>query len=116
MQQIFDALQALLGGVLRLALWALMAVLALFMLMLALVLLTVGVLWALVRGRRPQAPVFAAQFRQFAAGRVWPGARPAETSADVVDVEVREVDSTPHLRDGRQAGPADPADFSDRRP
>ena len=33
MQQIFDALQALLGGVLRLALWALMAVLALFMLM-----------------------------------------------------------------------------------
>ncbi|MEN9886919.1 MAG: hypothetical protein RL758_1497 [Pseudomonadota bacterium] len=116
MQQIFDALQALLSGVLRLAVWALMAVLALFMLMLAMVLLAVGVLWALVRGRRPQAPVFAAQFRQFAAGRVWPGTRRAETTADVVDVEVREVDATPHLRDGRGGGPAEQGSFSDRRP
>jgi hypothetical protein len=116
MQQIFDALQALLSGVLRLAVWALMAVLALFMLMLAMVLLAVGVLWALVRGRRPQAPVFAAQFRQFAAGRVWPGTRRAETTADVVDVEVREVDATPHLRDGREGGPAEQGSFSDRRP
>ena len=82
----------LLGAVVRVAGWLLMAVVALALLGLALLLLAVGAVWALLRGRRPEPPVFVAQFQRYAAGRMWPGAgRPGAGSADVVDAEVREV-------------------------
>ncbi|NIC39479.1 hypothetical protein HA630_00150, partial [Aquabacterium sp. A08] len=56
MQEIQRFVFGLLGAVVRVALWLLTAVLALALLGLALVLLALGVLWALLRGRRPTAP------------------------------------------------------------
>jgi hypothetical protein len=96
MNEILRFFTGLLAAVVRAALWLVTAVLALGLLALALVLLLLGVLWALVRGRRPQAPVFVGRFRQFTSQRVWPGGAPWHTGAraeaqDVVDVEVREV-------------------------
>lgn len=97
------ALAALLGTVFRVLLWVFLAVLAVGLLALALVFLLVGALWALVRGRRPQAPVFAARFQRYAAEQVWPGRRPpAESTQDVVDVEVREVPDERISRDRQQ--------------
>lgn len=85
-------LAGLFGAVFRVLLWVLMAVVALGLLALALVFLLVGAVWALVRGRRPGAPVFAARFQRYAAEQVWPGRRPAQPpAAEVVDVDVKEV-------------------------
>lgn len=98
MQEIQRFVFGLLGALVRVALWGLTAVLALFLLGLALVLLALGVLWALLRGKRPTAPVFVAQFQRYATERVWPGAAgrgpTAAPPAEVVDVEVREVRDT----------------------
>lgn len=98
MQEIQRFVLGLLGAVLRVALWVFTALLALVLLGFALVLIVLGMLWALVRGRRPTPPVFAAQFRRYAAGRVWPpgtagpfGREADATRNEVVDVEVREV-------------------------
>ncbi len=95
MQEIQRFVFGLLGAVVRVALWLLTAVLALALLGLALVLLALGVLWALLRGRRPTAPVFVGRFQRYATERVWPGAAgrgPDAAPPDgVVDVEVREV-------------------------
>lgn len=98
MQEIQRFVWGLLGAVVRTALWLFTAVLALFLLGLALVLLMLGVLWALLRGRRPTAPVFVGRFQRYATERVWPGASgragPGAETAEVVDVEVREVGAT----------------------
>lgn len=100
MSELLKFVSALMGAVVRVALWALTAVLALFLLGLALVLLLLGVLWALLRGRKPTAPVLVGRFQRFTTERVWPGrpgwGRPpgATTVTEVVDVEVREVDET----------------------
>ncbi len=92
MNEIRNFLAGLISAIARLLLWVVMAVLALFLLGLALVFLLLGVLWALVRGRRPVPPVFVGRFRQFTTERVWPGrAGAAQTRSEVVDVEVREV-------------------------
>lgn len=96
MSEIFRFFSGLLAAVLRVFLWLVTAVLALGLLALALVLLLAGVIWALVRGRRPEAPVFVGRFRQFTSERVWPGGAPWHTrgqgdASEVVDVEVREV-------------------------
>ncbi len=95
MQEIQRFVWGLLGAVVRTALWLFTAVLALCLLGLALVLLMLGVLWALLRGRRPTAPVFVGRFQRYATERVWPGASgragPGAETAEVVDVEVREV-------------------------
>lgn len=97
------ALAALLGAVFRVLLWVFMAVLAVGLLVLALVFLLVGALWSLVRGRRPQAPVFAARFQRYAPEQVWPGRRPPPAPAqDVVDVEVKEVPDEGVSQDRRQ--------------
>ena len=87
-----------LAWALRLAVWLLAAVLAVLLLGVALVLLLVGVLWALLRGRRPTAPVFVGRFHRFTTERVWPGrggrgGPPVPPQGEVVDVEVREVES-----------------------
>ena len=85
----FDAVARIVGAALRLLAWALMAVLALGLLALALVLLVFGLFWALLRGRRPVAPVVVGRFARYSAERVWPGRGGRAT--EVVDVEVTEV-------------------------
>lgn len=109
MNEFLRFFSGLLGAVVRVALWLVTAVLALGLLALALVLLLLGVLWALVRGRKPQAPVIVGRFREFTSQRVWPGGAPWHTGAgaqaqdvvDVVDVEVREVAPEGEPRDVR---------------
>jgi len=86
-----------LGVGLRAVLWVVGAVMALVLLAVAVVLLLVGLLWALVRGRRPVPPPWFAQAQHHAARRVWPGAagaaRPPRPRDDqVVDVDAREVE------------------------
>ena len=63
-----------------------------------------GVLWALVRGKKPVPPVLVGRFHRFTTERVWPGTaarRTTDASADVVDVEVREVNTPRVSTDGR---------------
>jgi hypothetical protein len=91
-------INGLLSAALRVVLWLLAVVLALGLLSVALLLLLGGVLWALVRGRRPDPSVVVGRFRHFASQRVWPrrpGAGPSVHSQEVVDVEVREIDDRP---------------------
>lgn len=99
MSEIVNFLSSVLATLVRLTLWALATVLALFLLGLALLLLLIGGLWALLRGQRPTAPVMVGRFQRYASERVWRGAMGARTGAppshtEVVDVEVREVDDT----------------------
>lgn len=80
-------------GVVRLVLGLSAFVLALVVVLIGLFLLVLVLLWALVRGRRPQAPVFVARFQRYAEGRVWPGrsGHNGSDAADVVDVEAHDV-------------------------
>ena len=83
---------------LRLILWLVAAVFALSLLFASLVLITLGLLKALLTGRKPQPMVFG-RFQQFPRQAVWPGTAPRKAAvpqADIVDVEVREI------RDERQ--------------
>lgn len=88
MSELTDFLGRVLRGAVALTLWLLAAALGLGLLLLALVLLAVGALWALLRGRRPTRPVFVARMQRFTRTRVWPG-QPG--TAEVVDVEAHEV-------------------------
>lgn len=95
----------LLAGALRLVFWMAALLLALVLLAVGLVLVLAVVLWALLRGRRPAAPVFVGRFQRYAQDRVWPGrgdtGRPgaAPGPTDVVDVEARDVNG-PRLPPG----------------
>ena len=88
MSDLIDFLGRVVRGALGLALWLLAAALGLGLLLVALVLLAVGTIWALLRGRRPTRPVFVARMQRFTRTRVWPG---QPDTAEVVDVEAREV-------------------------
>ncbi len=104
MTEIKAFFQGLLTAVLKVTLWLIMAVAAVFLLALALVLLLLGVLWALVRGKKPVPPELVGRFHRFTTERVWPGTaarRTTDASADVVDVEVREVNTPRVSTDGR---------------
>lgn len=112
MQSIREFLARVLATLVRLTLWLFTAVLALLLLAVAMVLLFFGVLWALVRGKRPVQPVFVGRFRQYASQKVWPGGPEGpgarRDSAEVVDIEVREV------REGREVRePDDVQDLAD---
>jgi high-affinity Fe2+/Pb2+ permease len=87
MPDVFGFLGRVLRGTFALVLWLLAAGIALGLILVALVLLAVGALWALLRGRRPTRPVFVTRVQRFTRSRVWPGG----SSAEVVDVETREV-------------------------
>lgn len=106
MNDILTLFSTLLSAVARVVLWTVSAALAALLLGLALLVLTAGALWALVRGQRPSAPIMAGQFQRYAAERVWRGAMGKHGSArsssqDVVDVEAREV--PPAAPDGQPA-------------
>lgn len=80
--------------VLRLVLWVFAAVFALSLLAAALVVMTLGLLKALLTGKKPQPMVFG-RFQKFSPDDLWPRAGNAGSTApresDVVDVEVREI-------------------------
>jgi hypothetical protein len=93
MKALLDALAQIAVAVLRLLAWGLMALLALGLLALALVLLFMGLVWALLRGRRPVVPVVVGRFTRTSARHLWPGRAGSRSShsVEVVDVEVTEV-------------------------
>jgi len=92
MTDIFNALGRLFSAVLGLIFWLFAAALGLLLAGVVAVLLLVGVVWALLRGRRPVRPVYVHQFQTYARERVWPGRRGAAApNTDVVDVQAREV-------------------------
>lgn len=96
MNEFLHFLAALFGAVLRVFLWLLAAVLGLFLLALALLILLLGLVWAMLRGRRPTAPVLVGRFARYGREQVWRGAGRGRADAaasvsEVVDVEVREV-------------------------
>ena len=83
-----------LGFALRLVLWVFAAIFAASLLAAALVVMALGLLKALLTGKKPQPVVFG-RFQKFSPDAFWPGAAergatPAR-EADVVDVEVREI-------------------------
>ena len=88
MSELIDLFGRVLRGAIGLALWLLAAAIGLGLLLVALVLLAVGALWAVLRGRKPTQPVFVARMQRFTRTRVWPG-RPG--TAEVVDIEAREL-------------------------
>ena len=79
---------------LRLILWVFAAIFAISLLAAALVVMSLGLLKALISGKKPQPLVFG-RFQKFSPDAFWP--RPgapdsaAAREADVVDVEVREI-------------------------
>ncbi|WP_395057926.1 hypothetical protein [Polaromonas sp.] len=80
--------------ILRLVLWVLAAVFAISLLTAALVVMSLGLLKALITGKKPQPMVFG-RFQKFSPDAFWPragapGTTPARAT-DVVDVEVREI-------------------------
>lgn len=80
--------------ILRLILWVFAAIFALSLLAAALVVMTLGLLKALITGKKPQPVVFG-RFQKFSPEAFWPrggtsGGTPARET-DVVDVEVREI-------------------------
>ena len=95
----------LLANALRVVLGAVGLLLVLVLLVVGLGAVLAAVLWALLRGRRPAAPVFVGRFQRYAQGRVWPGGASsgrsgaAPATGDVVDVEARDV-SGPRLPPG----------------
>lgn len=92
MTDIFNALGRLFSAVLGLIFWLFAAALGLLLAGVVAVLLLVGVVWALLRGRRPVRPVYVHQFQTYARERVWPGRRgSAAAQTEVVDVQAREV-------------------------
>lgn len=88
MSELIAFFARVLRGALGLVLWLFAAALGLGLLLVALVLLLVGALWALLLGRKPTQPVFVTRMHRFTRTRVWPG-RPG--TAEVVDVDAREV-------------------------
>jgi len=80
--------------IIRLAALLIGALFALGLLLLGLVLTTVFIVWALLRGRRPQVRRFKVDPRQPFGGF----SRRAD-NADVVDVEAREVPAAPRQLD-----------------
>lgn len=108
MNDLFNALGRLFSAVLGLIFWLFAAALGLLLAGVVAVLLLIGVIWALLRGRRPVRPVYVHQFQTYARERVWPGRRgtASNTTNEVVDVQVREVHEADH---GQRLPPTAPA-------
>lgn len=108
MNDFFKLLSRMFNTVLGLIFWLFAAALGLLLAAVVVVLLLVGVVWAVLRGRRPVRPVYVHQFQTYARERVWPGRRHAasDTTDEVVDVQVREVRD---VSGGHSLPPAAPA-------
>ena len=112
MNDLLNAVGRLFSAVIGLVFWLFAAALGLLLAAVVAVLLLVGVVWAVVRGRRPVRPVYVHQFQAYARERVWPGRRAATgtsaTSQEVVDVQVREVRDVRDTDRGSGMPPAAP--------
>jgi hypothetical protein len=87
--------------IIKLVLGILGAVLVISLLLAAVIFLAVGTVTALITGRRPTPAVVFSRFRHYSpTGNVWPDRRSGESAvpgrssqSDVVDVQVREIES-----------------------
>jgi hypothetical protein len=66
-------------------------VFAISLLLAALIVVVVSLLLSLVTGRKPAPVMVFSKFQKFAPGGRWPGAGKAKNTHDVVDVDMREV-------------------------
>lgn len=89
-------LSRFINTVLRIGVWGLGAALALFMLLLALLVILIGAVWAMLRGKRPVRPLVVGQWQRYAQARMWRNPQDVDTDAadNVVDVQAREVPET----------------------
>lgn len=96
MHRILEILSAILRNVFKLTLIAFFAAFVVCILLVGLSVALLALLWALLRGRKPDGLQAFMRFqrtsRQFSSS-VWPGksAAPAQKDGDVVDVQAREV-------------------------
>ena len=75
----------------KLILTVLGLVFAISLLMAALIVVLLSLLQSVITGKKPAPVVVFSKFQKFASGGIWPGAGKAQNTAEVVDVEVREV-------------------------
>ena len=61
------------------------------LLLAALIVVVVSLLKSLITGKKPAPVMVFSKFQKFAPGGMWPGAAKKQNTNDVVDVEVREV-------------------------
>jgi hypothetical protein len=88
-----DVVNQIFRFILKLVLGLSAAVFAVSLLILTLLVLALGLLKALITGRKP-SPMLFGRFQQFSPQRAWPASRPREASTGdsaVVDVEAREI-------------------------
>ena len=75
----------------KLVLAAFGLVFAISLLLAALVVIAISLLKSLITGKKPAPLMVFSRFQKFAPNGMWPSAAKAQNTADVVDVEVREV-------------------------
>ena len=74
------------------------------LLLAAMVILVVSLLKSLITGKKPAPVMMFSRFQKFAPGNMWTGATQTQNASDVVDVEVREVQTShPQLKGDRQS-------------
>ena len=74
------------------------------LLLAAMVILMVSLLKSLITGKKSAPIMMFNRFQKFAPGSMWAGAAKAQNTNDVVDVEVREVQTRhPQLKGDRQS-------------
>ena len=77
--------------VIKLILSAFGLVFATSLLLAALIVVVLSLLKSLVTGKKPAPVMVFSRFQKFAPGGMWPSAAKPQNTVDVVDVEVREV-------------------------
>ena len=82
--------------ILKLVLGLFAVVFAVSLLFAALIIFALGMLKALITGRKPAPAMVFGRFQQFSRKDIWPGRRgpqasPKAASGQIVDVEVREI-------------------------
>ena len=74
------------------------------LLLAAMVILVFSLLKSLITGKKPAPIMMFSRFQKFTPGRMWAGAAKAQNTNDVVDVDVREVQTShPQLKGDRQS-------------
>lgn len=91
----FHPVNRIVGFIVKLCLGLMAAVFAVSILAAALVVLLLSVLKSLITGRKPAPAAVFSRFQQFSPQGMWPGnarqSAAGATSAQVVDVEAREI-------------------------
>lgn len=92
----FSPVSQIFRFILKLVLGLFAALFAVSLLFAALIVFALGMLKALITGRKPASAMVFGHFQQFSQQDMWPGRRgpqasPKATSGHIVDVEVREI-------------------------